>query len=304
MSRLLLHAVLISTAFAATVRADSVVLTPVADSTLIELMPDNNMGGHVFFNVGSTFHGVRNRGMLRFDVAAGIPVGSKIKSVQLVVEVVGIPVEPPSGANFRLHRVLRPWGEGDKISVGGPGRGDTATIGEVTWNHRHALTVDEWGAPGGLAGMDFSPAMSGERFMEPSDNLAYEFGSSSQMVADVQMWLDEPASNYGWLLKAEDEETRTTARRFASREDLEYGPQLLLEFDPPPLLELTRNVSELRVSFLALANKSYVFETASLLNAPSWTSLTNIYPSTEERTIQITNVIGATTGFFRVVVGE
>ena len=41
--------------------------------------------------------------------------------------------------------------------------------------------------------------------------------SSPQMVADVQSWLDNPASNFGWLVLG-DESAAATAKRFDTRE--------------------------------------------------------------------------------------
>ena len=50
------------------------------------------------------------------------------------------------------------------------------------------------------------------------------------MVSDVQSWLDNPATNYGWALIG-DESTKTTARRFASREGVSQ-PALVVDFTP------------------------------------------------------------------------
>jgi hypothetical protein len=304
MSRIYLHAVLISVlGLASDSPAESAVLSSIADTTLIELMPDNNMGGHVFFNAGTTLNGYRNRGLLRFNPLGGIPAGSKIKSVQLILEVVEIPADEPAGGNFQLHRVLRAWGEGNKTSFGGPGRGDVATEDETTWNHRYALTTNTWAAPGGLAGTDFSSAASGEQFIEPAKN-QYVFGSFAQMVADVQLWLDQPGTNHGWLLKVEDEETRTTARRFASREDTEYGPLLVVEFDPPPKLQVILLNSELHLSFVAAANVSYTLETKTSLAEIAWSSLTNIAALPQDHAVQVTNSANDASGFFRLLVTE
>lgn len=287
----------------AAARADIVSLVPVADTTLIEAYPDNNMGAHYFFNAGSNLHGARNRGLLRFDVAGGIPAGSTIKSAQLLLKVVGIPTDEPQGGNFRLHRMLRSWEEGQKESVLGPGRGDTATINEATWNHRMAFTTNVWGEPGGLAGTDFAVAFSAEMFIEPINQLPYTFGSSVQMTEDVQTWLNVPESNFGWLLKVEDEQSKTTARRFASREDPEYPPELQVEFQPPPMLEVSRHGGELRLSFIAQPDQSYSLEqTASLTG--TWSSITNISAGAVERTINVTNAISGATGFYRVLVEE
>ena len=47
------------------------------------------------------------------------------------------------------------------------------------------------------------------------------------MVADVQGWLDNPASNFGWLMLG-DESTNLTAKRFDTRESTS-----------PPVLAIT-----------------------------------------------------------------
>ena len=48
------------------------------------------------------------------------------------------------------------------------------------------------------------------------------------MVADVQSWLDNPANNFGWLVKG-DESTSTTAKRFDSRQST-VPPVLTIEY--------------------------------------------------------------------------
>ena len=65
---------------------------------------------------------------------------------------------------------------------------------------------------------------SGGDFAAPSSSLAvaaigsYTWGSSAQLVADVQDWLDNPASNFGWVLVG-DESTFPTSKRFDSSEN-------------------------------------------------------------------------------------
>ena len=52
------------------------------------------------------------------------------------------------------------------------------------------------------------------------------------MVADVQDWLDNPGTAYGWLLKGNEVEL-FTARKFTSREAEEsVRPMLTIEFSP------------------------------------------------------------------------
>jgi len=38
------------------------------------------------------------------------------------------------------------------------------------------------------------------------------------MVADVQMWVDQPETNFGWLVIGNESE-RSTAKRFASKDN-------------------------------------------------------------------------------------
>ena len=52
------------------------------------------------------------------------------------------------------------------------------------------------------------------------------------MVADVQAWLDNPASNFGWLMLG-DETAIATAKRFDTRESAS-PPMLTIEFTPAP----------------------------------------------------------------------
>src|SRR2546421_11941802 len=96
--------------------ADSAVLTSVADTTLIETAPDNNLGGALIVNAGTTQNFTRNRGLFRFDPIGRIPTGSHITKVDFVVVVSGQPKDGYTSSSFGLHRVLKPWGEGDKES--------------------------------------------------------------------------------------------------------------------------------------------------------------------------------------------
>ena len=49
---------------------------------------------------------------------------------------------------------------------------------------------------------------------------------SFQAALDVQNWLNSPASNFGWLVKMNDEVTPLTARRLTSRESSSSKPSL------------------------------------------------------------------------------
>jgi hypothetical protein len=53
---------------AALVRADTVSLQASADTSLMEVAPDNNLGGAAFFNAGTAGNGSRNRALMQFDL--------------------------------------------------------------------------------------------------------------------------------------------------------------------------------------------------------------------------------------------
>jgi len=88
----------------------------------------------------------------------------------------------------------------------------------------HLLLAD-WGVPGG----DFAPAASAD-FVAMSLGV-HVLGPTAVMTSDVQGWLDAPATNFGWLLKAE-ELVNGQAWRFATREAAspDERPRLTIEY--------------------------------------------------------------------------
>src|ERR1051325_6481211 len=232
--------------------AGSVTLTPSADTTLMENYPTNNLGGARYFNSGSIQNGSlpppyqypRNRGLLKFDIAGQVPAGAKVTSVSLVVEVTLIAADNPgSSSQYDMHRVLRPWGEGDKFNFGSPsqdpqGLGAPATTNEATWFHRLAFTTNTWAAPGGAAGIDYATNLRAFKYLYGPTFSPYYFDSSPAIVADIQFWLDQPENNFGWILIAHPETAAWTARRFGSRES-SLSPRLVIDFVLPPTITAT-----------------------------------------------------------------
>src|SRR5206468_7016882 len=165
--------------------ADSVTLHPVADTTLFETSPNNNLGAHTDFIAGTTAGSAgqpfRNRALLKFDIGGQIPTGATITSASLTLSVVKTP-SVPANSTFGLHRLLVSWGEGNKTSS----LGLQATTGEATWISRLFL-LPQWALPGGKEGTDFLTDTSASTFV--SGRGGYTFVSTSNLVADVQFWL-------------------------------------------------------------------------------------------------------------------
>ena len=294
-----LVSVIFHRAFAATI-----LLQPVADTTLIEFAPTNNLGGSTFVNAGTAGQiGARNRGLYKFDFRS-IPPNSKIKSAAVTLEVVQEPGSGGISSMFDLHRLLKSWGEGDKYTNVSPGLGVSATVDEATWNSRFALTTNTWTSPG--ASNDYATAVSSSTPVYGVADFPH-FNSTPQMIADVQMWLDNPASNFGWLLKSESEATAKTARGFGSREfagaDVNSPPYVAVEFVPPPTIFGTQITnSQLKFSFTAESNQAYVVEFKNVVvSTNSWLALTNIVAPIVSTNILVSDTISTNARFYRVV---
>ncbi len=214
------------------IHAETVSLQPVADTTLIEIAPGNNMGREIHFNAGTTGNGNRNRALMYFDLMAAIPPGAIITGAELSMEIVRQPQGTHPNSIFSLRRMLRPWGEGAQVAdESSPGLGTPAAAGEATWNERFA-GGPAWAVPGGSSGTDYSAAMSGTAFVGGMGEQVW-FESSAALIADIQFWLDHSEANFGWMFKTESESLNKTARSFASRES-GFGPSLSVTFTAVP----------------------------------------------------------------------
>jgi len=190
--------------------AEVLELRPVADTTLFQQAPGNNMGGHSHVAIGSTGLGSDARGLFRFDVRA-VPPNAVIESVSLTFTLPTIPRGDGSGSEYAVHRMLTDWGEGTKVG----NTGTAAGAGEASWNHSASPTT--WAAPGAAAGTDFVTEASATEVLGPAPGV-YTVNSTAALVADVTAWIENGGNNFGWLVKAVNENATLTARRFAARE--------------------------------------------------------------------------------------
>jgi hypothetical protein len=200
-------------------------INPIKDNTLYEFVPadgdrSNALGLHFF--TGETGMGELRRGVLAFDIAGNIPAGSTILGVTLSLNMSMTPSGTPR--TTELHKLLADWGEGTSQASGGEGEGAPATTNDATWRHRFFDTIF-WTAEGG----DFSATVSASQSVGTVGMYTW---SSSQMVADVQSWLNDPATNFGWLVLGDESEI-ATAKRFDTRESAS-PPVLTIQFRPAP----------------------------------------------------------------------
>ena len=118
------------------------------------------------------------------------------------------------------HRLLSDWGEGTSHALLNEGKGAASASGDATWLHTF-FSTGLWSTGGG----DFVAGASATRTVLL--NGVYTW-SSGGMVNDVLGWLDDPGSNYGWLLSGGA--TTRSAKGFATSENgtIANRPRLIL----------------------------------------------------------------------------
>ncbi|MHC5024093.1 MAG: multicopper oxidase domain-containing protein [Planctomycetota bacterium] len=219
---------------AAPARADVVEIPAAKDNTLYQKSDgslSNGAGEYIF--AGNTDQGTdewTRRAVLMFDIAASIPAGSTINSVTLRLYMSR--AKENIGYTTSLHPLTQDWGEGTSVAGGNEGAGTSAEQDDATWLYRFYDENNPEGSPawtsegGDFASASASQSVGGTGF--------YTWGSTLELEADVQAWLDSPATNFGWILIG-NETTSKTAKRFNSRQ---FGgqttrlPKLTVDFTP------------------------------------------------------------------------
>ena len=200
----------------------TVELEPIKDNTLIQTATggvSNGAGTAVFAGrVGFMAGGTARRAVLAFDVAGSVPAGATILDAQLHLNLSNT---VSADQDTSLHVLLADWGEGTSNDPGG--QGDPSTPGDATWLHTF-YPASFWTDPGG----DFDPVPSATLQV---GNIGPYTWSSPALIADVQGMLDDPATDFGWILIG-NEETIQTAKRFDSREVSQVGrrPRLTITY--------------------------------------------------------------------------
>ena len=219
--------------------ADTVTLAPIRDNTLYEPIDtdgfadtSNALGINMFTGkvkdaLNQSGQTAVRRSVIYFDIAAAIPVGATINAVQLTL--VANKVKQSNSFDVKLHRLESDWGEGTSNTGNSQqGRGDTPTTNDPTWDHTFYSTLF-WSLPGG----DYSSTISASTGV--GNTGSYLWGSTSAMVGDVQLWLDNSTLNYGWIIIG-DESQIETSKRFATVNNTSGGgadrPSLLIDYTP------------------------------------------------------------------------
>lgn len=205
--------------------AETITLSASADNTLYEDTTgstSNGAGRYLF--TGTTAQDFRRRALIRFDIAAALPIGAQVQSVTLTLHqsrtITGT-------EEVFLHRALASWGEGASVGFGEEGAGAPAEPGDATWLHRQWDTL-AWTNAGG----DFDPISSASALVIGTGFFSW---SSDAMIEDVQTWLESPNLSHGWTIIG-NEFAAGTAKRFDSRnhDDSTVHPRLIVTYIPAP----------------------------------------------------------------------
>lgn len=208
--------------------AASAQITASQDNTLFEHAAgglSNGSGQYIFMGLTGPNDGPNlRRALVKFDLSA-LPADAVITSVTATYAINKAPSGEgdgqPSPGTAYLHLVDSGWGEGASNAPGAEGGGAAAAVGDATWLHAFYDTAS-WHTAGG----DFAAVASASAPFGTNDTESLVFASNVQLVADVQGWIDSPASNHGWILIG-DENNERNSRRMASREHATQSPPTL-----------------------------------------------------------------------------
>ncbi len=225
-----LMALLFLAALPSATLAVTVSLSPQKDNTLYEDAAGQLSNGQgVYLFAGLTQSNNLRRGLIAFDLSS-IPANATITGATLSMFL--FQSGPfPGAVDISLSKVSRDWGEGAS-NAGEPGGGGVqAEPGDATWLHTFYSSV-LWTTPGG----DFSATASATTPIT-TDNMTYTW-SGSGLIADVQSWVSNPATNFGWVIRG-NEVDPGTAQRFNSGENPSNPPQLTVTYQVPTLANIS-----------------------------------------------------------------
>ncbi len=202
--------------------AEQVRLFPTQDSPMygadeggagVDFVNHSNGAGYTLY-VGTNGTGSPRRSLLQFDFST-LPPGAVVTAATLTLTI----DREPNASNqlLSLHVVTAPWTTGTSNSdvIGTPGQGAPVTPNDTTWFYA-SWPNTTWQTPGG----DFLAATVASTWVGPMgpnfSPLPYTW-SSNGMVNSINVWIQRPESNFGWILTGNETQTQSV-KRFISRE--------------------------------------------------------------------------------------
>ena len=173
-------------------------LGAVKDAWTDEANPTHNRGNDTSLTVYPVSN-KRHRSLIEFDLSQ-LPAGACVNSAALLLSLTSV---GSASETYGVHRLTHSWTEGNGLDNSG-----------VTWALRDGVTA--WASAGGDA---VATATA-----QTATGIVAGVTLQWNVTADVTAFLAGTATNYGWLLKDENEGTGTQFR-FASRETATVSSQ-------------------------------------------------------------------------------
>ncbi len=213
---------------------DTLTLSPSLDNTLIQSSAGtlSNAEGNIYVGRTNQAAGVSiRRGLIEFDIADNLPAEATITGGTLTM------TDATTGSNgvqtLSLYDVSRAWGQGTSYSSGGTGA--AASNRDATWlytvyNAGNPSASPAWTNPGG----DFSSTLSGSTTDATNgQSVVWSSASNPQMTTDMQNWLDDPGTNFGWPLQGNESAGQTGKVLGAGPFYSGNGPTLTISYVVP-----------------------------------------------------------------------
>ena len=195
--------------------AQNFTFIPVMDNTIFSESDSSNGSGTYLFS-GTTNQGGERRALLKFDLTSLQP-DIIITSADLKLYLSKTIHDEKS---VSLYRLASNWGEGNSKALGEEGMGATPKEGEATWNYAFYDTVS-WTTAGG----DYINLPSATTQVNQTGS--YYSWTGPGVVSDVNQWVTNPSENFGWIVITEG---ALSAKRFNSRENSNFPPQLIVNY--------------------------------------------------------------------------
>jgi len=232
-SRCLVAALSITGVSGSPAAAGTLTIGPSDDTFINSANPSNDNGGSSSLFTGTDGHGGLMRGLVRFDMPAGIRAAATVTSVQLRMTVAALG-DGTAGtpATEALQAITQTWTEGNGTGTL-PG---TLTVGQTcggaitgaTWTQNDCIAGTNWTAAGGAvtAAITAIASTAGVGIGAP---VLWDSAGNPALIADVQSWVDSAAGNRGWRITSSTEAMTAEAQRFGSRESA-TAPALTIAF--------------------------------------------------------------------------
>ena len=218
---------LLASLVGAPVFAATQMLAPSDDTFINSANPNNNNGGSASIYTGKSGQGGLMRGLIRFGMPTSLAGRVTVSNVQLnlTTRAVGSGA-PGTAATDSLFAITQAWVQGN-----GVGNAQTLfTVGQActvgaTWIQASSPGTNWTPLGGAVVGASSASASV------PAATGALVTWSAPGMSADVQGWIDTPATNHGWRISSSTEVVSGQAQRFYSSESGTSVPSLAITYN-------------------------------------------------------------------------